>query len=326
MRHLEPLATRGRDSPARACQMSGFSLGAVALPLLLFLVATAISLSVSGVVPQPVHDDAWFNGDSSWVHWNVTTFRSYHRTRKHPLFSMVVLPAVKALSMLGLSTLYVVRLVFSVIAGLWALLFYAVLNQSLGRRGDSALFTLLGLASSAFLFWCWISETFLLSSVTILLAMLAFHASGRPGILQHGIAAVATLAVTVTNWHAALLAAAMRLPRRGRYLPALAGGSRRRRLDASPHRPNFWFFPRFQRASKQGERLFGKWRRHGQVAHVLRGQHGLAGGRSRNGASRRQDPPNAFRASSSWRLALVGYCGSLARFAGDRLVRYDPRT
>ncbi len=184
------------------------------IAVLLFAGVVALSWSLSRRVEQPIQTDAWFDSDSGWLYWDVTVFQAVHRTRKHPLFTVAIFPEVKVLSLLGVSKLNAVRLVFAGLVGVWTLLLWRVLTLSLRRPGDALVFTLLGLSSSGLLFWSWVSETFLLASITVLGTMLAFHASGRWRWLAHLAAGFSALAVTVTNWAMTLVAAAMRLPLR----------------------------------------------------------------------------------------------------------------
>jgi hypothetical protein len=180
-------------------------------PIFLFIAAFAFSWHTAGLVRHPVHDDAWFDADTGWVYWNVTDIHGVLRTRKHPLFSVFIFPLVKALSISGIDKGTAARLVFSGIAGVWVLLLFGVLRRRLPRL-DAFIFGCVGLLSAAFLFWSWATETFLLSSVTILFATFIFDRKSRHPLLLHFAAGFATLSVTITNWTAALLSSALSLP------------------------------------------------------------------------------------------------------------------
>lgn len=76
------------------------------------------------------------------------------------------------------------------------------------RAWDSALFSLLALSSSAFLFWGSIPETYALGSTTMVLsvAFVAWMDRGPAPLWSGVIVSASTLAITTTNWMAGLLA------------------------------------------------------------------------------------------------------------------------
>jgi hypothetical protein len=103
--------------------------------------------------------------------------------------------------------LRIVRLVMTLGAGVWASFLYGVLRLLCCRRPDAVLFTLIGLASSAALFWTSIPETYVFGSISILAALAVTALAERrpiPAWLDVA-AAAAALSMTVTNWMVALL-------------------------------------------------------------------------------------------------------------------------
>jgi len=194
--------------------------------VLFFVVAASFSWIMFARAPQPLRSDIWFDSDTNWVFLNVTNSHVLQRNQKHPLFAAFIFPIVKGLSLLGIPKPTGVRVVFSSIAGGWAVLLYIVLASSVPTMTDAAVFTCLGLVSAAFVFWSWIPETFILGSATILFALLTVRVKGRLQASACYIAGVATLAVTVTNWFAAIITAAIGMSfRRAAVVSLLALGT-----------------------------------------------------------------------------------------------------
>ena len=184
------------------------------MPLIFFVAALSITWGIWGQARHPIHDDLWFDSDTGWVYWNVTDIHAVHRTSKHPIFSLLTFPVVKTLAVAGFAKATAVKILFCSVAGLWAAIFYIVLLQSLKRPLDAAVFTLLGISSSAFLFWSWAPETFAIGSISILLALGMFHMKGRWQLPAQFAASFFSLGVTVTNWSAALLVSVFTLRKR----------------------------------------------------------------------------------------------------------------
>lgn len=180
--------------------------------LSLSLFAGAASMTSSGMMGKKVADhdflDLWFDGDLPVVYDNMSNLDSIHRTKRHPLFSLVTWPAVKALSISGLSNLLAVRIVLAVIAALWIATVYTILRIMTRSCFDALTFSALAIASSSFLFWASVPETWLLGSLSILLAILLVAAKDQ---IKHTQAAsflvsVLTLGITITNWMAGIVA------------------------------------------------------------------------------------------------------------------------
>ena len=126
--------------------------------------------------------DLWFQGDSPRAFANMTNLQDnpWSRDKLHPLFRVVTYPLTAALAGgLALSPQEAVRALVSGVAGLWAAGFYGLLRLMRLHRIEAMLFSLVLLASSAFLFWSGLPETFLFGSLSLLMAMCLVAASER---------------------------------------------------------------------------------------------------------------------------------------------------
>src|SRR5690349_13362263 len=72
----------------------------VLIPVLLLLVGVSFAWISFGRVHQPIVNDQWFDADSTVMYSTLTDIHGYHthRTRKHPIFSLVLFPLVDALA------------------------------------------------------------------------------------------------------------------------------------------------------------------------------------------------------------------------------------
>ena len=187
------------------------------LLFVLFFLGSAISYHGAQRVPAALSDAAqepwnvWFQADLVRVRDNLVDPQSNHyRTNVHPLFSILCNPPVQLLRSLGLSPSTAVRLLTAMIAGSWL----ALLGLLLLRLGvswqESAVFSLLALVSSSFVFWSTVPETYLLGSVTILAVLLLLTREGeRTSARYWTILSAASLSVTTTNWMAGIVATAL---------------------------------------------------------------------------------------------------------------------
>jgi len=181
-----------------------------ALAVGLALLAASTSFLGSGLIGERIGTAAWhnvwFDADASFVYSNMTNVGSYHRTSKHPLFSALLYPPVKALSLAGLSKFAAVRLVLAANAAIWIALVYGLLRSTRRSPLDATAFSGLALASAAFLFFAPVPETHLFGSTTILFALylVAAHDRLRFTTFWSYAANVLTLAMTTTNWMAGI--------------------------------------------------------------------------------------------------------------------------
>ena len=180
--------------------------------LSLAVFAGTVSMISSGMMGKKVTDhdylDLWFDADLPWVFDNMSNIDSIHRTKRHPVFSLITLPVVKALSIAGLTDLLAVRTVLAIIAALWIVTLYTILRIITPSWFDALSFSALAIASSSFLFWASVPETWLLGSLTILLAILLVAAKDKIKHTQTAslLVSILTLGITITNWMAGIVA------------------------------------------------------------------------------------------------------------------------
>lgn len=156
--------------------------------------------------------DFWFQSDMTRVFYNMMGVESSHyRTSVHPLFSLIAYHAAFAVEhLVGLfrhiTDEQSAQLIIAGVAGVWTAILYSLLRLIYLPRFDAALFSLLGLLSSASLFWFSVPETYSFGSVSILLALVAAAVHQRRGLAEGWFAAAsaATLSITITNWMAGL--------------------------------------------------------------------------------------------------------------------------
>jgi hypothetical protein len=163
-----------------------------------------------------IGDDVWFQSDLPRVYDNMTSRGSDHyRTKVHPLFPLMTLPAVGFLwKVLGVQPVKALSLLFATIAGFWIGAFYLLLRLSALRHLDAVVFSCVAMVSAASLFWFAVPETYSLGSLTILVALILVAMTERRRFSEAWYIAIsaATLSVTVTNWMAGIIASATNLP------------------------------------------------------------------------------------------------------------------
>ncbi|WP_193335485.1 hypothetical protein [Devosia beringensis] len=185
----------------------------------LFAAAVAVSFVLSGMIDQSLFSmadqsqDVWFDSDTRIVAMNMTIREYHHWTLyKHPLFSLITWPLTSLARLFVGDAMTAVRVVQASNAGFAVVLLFTLLGRiGLGLL-DRSLICLLFLVSGTMLFWYTVPETFTFGGTTLLIAL---HAtiSGRPqtrlGYLGLGLASLASLSMTITNWFAGLLATAI---------------------------------------------------------------------------------------------------------------------
>lgn len=168
------------------------------------------------VIYDEITADAWFDSDIFRVFDNLTDRNSDHyRTNVHPLFSLVAYPPVQVIRLaMGGDGVTAVRIFVAAMAGLWMALLYLLLRLVTGRGLDALLFSLVGGTSAAAFFWLTVPETYVFSSITLIVALL-FAALMERKPLGEGTAAVTsaiTLSMLLTNWMAGLVVTAVHFP------------------------------------------------------------------------------------------------------------------
>lgn len=179
--------------------------------------ASAVASDALGLRHGAAADRVWFSGESADVMNRVTAVRVDHnRTLHHPLMVSVLRGPTQ-----GIFTLWpeaeavdVMRLGLAAAAGAWVGGLF-LMSRAIGcPLPDAALMALVGLASSAALFWSAVPEVAMFGAVTVLpaivLAATAF-ARQRPDWVSVGVVA-ATLSLTVGNGVTGAIAAVMQHP------------------------------------------------------------------------------------------------------------------
>ena len=159
-------------------------------------------------------DDVWFEADVMRVFANMTDrFSDHFRSQVHPLFSLCAYGLFKLFAaMPGISKLTAVRLTIASSAAMWVCAFFSLLRVLGCRRLDTVVFSMVAATSASAFFWTTIPETYLFSSLTIVLVLLGTAYAQRrpiPAWLDVGVAAAA-LSMLVTNWMFALISLAAR--------------------------------------------------------------------------------------------------------------------
>ena len=164
----------------------------------------------------------WFQSDGWRVYDDMTSYEaSHYRNNLRPLFSLITVPFTKLLAIIfGVRPIDTIWLFNFVSLSLWGSGIY-VTCRLIGTRTVSAfLFSLLGLSSSAALFWFSVPETYGLSSLVLVLSLLmtAVHihrpVSNAVWILTGGLLA----GTLITNWMIIVLLAFTLKPRRDAIL------------------------------------------------------------------------------------------------------------
>jgi hypothetical protein len=183
------------------------------LVLLTFLILGSTTSLIAHSFIDPVlltqlpADDAWFQGDISRVYRNMTSGNSNHyRAKVHPLFSISTLPVVAGLARLGVDRMMSCLGLMALMAGIWTGALFIMCRTLTGHLGQASLFTLIGWASSASLFWLAIPETYAWGSLGIILALTLIALTEYRPIKEgwYVLVSAFTLGYTITNWMAGL--------------------------------------------------------------------------------------------------------------------------
>jgi hypothetical protein len=154
-------------------------------------------------------ENVFFSADVPRVFNNMTDRTSHHfRSPVHPLFALLTYPPVELLRrVLGIDVILAARLLIAAAAACWTVLLFTLLRRVGCRRGDAALFTLLGGTSAAATFWFAVPESYPFGSLTILVALLFVTADERRRLSTVWLIVlnVVSMSVTVTNWMAGLI-------------------------------------------------------------------------------------------------------------------------
>lgn len=184
-------------------------------PLVLMVVASVLTSVFSAMPPQGLVEDvnmnAWFEADIPRVFANMTDRSSSHgATFKHPLFSLAFWPIVQVVNSIVQSPYTALRIILCVNSAVAVGALWVLLKRFQLRPVDRILFCLLFCAASAFLFWFSVIETFPFGATSILIALHAVYWSRIESPVLRTVlfvfSGIAALAVTITNFGAAIVA------------------------------------------------------------------------------------------------------------------------
>lgn len=186
---------------------------------LAFVVAGALTLFLANRIPtvflHPLANDVWYESDMARVFENMTQRDGGHVwAAKHPIFALLIWPAVSFFKALGADAILAVRLTLALNAGACAALLVKVLRLDGLERPERWAVLAIFLTSAAFWLWFPISDSFAFGATTIVLALypLALDQSGKvAGRAQWILSTTLALAVTITNVAAAMVALAVRI-------------------------------------------------------------------------------------------------------------------
>ena len=186
----------------------------ITICMVLATLLAAWSFHFSGLSSTAYLDGIWFQADAGRVFGDMTDrFGNHYRIKVHPLFTLLTHPPITLLRVLtGASALTAARLFMAFLAGIWITLVFTLFRALGCRRMDATILAILGGVSGAALFWTGVIETYLLSSISILVGVLAVNLPTHRKGLWITIVSAFTLSVTVTNWMTGLLATAVSFP------------------------------------------------------------------------------------------------------------------
>jgi hypothetical protein len=199
-----------------------FDRGDLLIVVLLALVSAAGVLALDArrdprFLKIPAGNDVWFEGDQPTVADSmVHRWSNQSRNARHPLFPLLGTIPVYAFTTLRAAEPVALRIVITAFSVLWSGTLYVLLRGVTTRRADALVFTLLGHATAAALFWVPVPETYALGSVSVMavLALCAWDSAGRRHEGWYLATTAFSLAVTTTNWLTGLVGLVTRLPRR----------------------------------------------------------------------------------------------------------------
>lgn len=159
--------------------------------------------------------DAFKKGSNMW--FQADTFRyfytflsrgaDHYRTSVHPLFALITnLPTFLFLK-IGFTPKSAVILTCSLYSGLWSAMLFMVLRAIHYAIIDSIILTALACSTASFIFFRLIPETFVMGSLTLLIAFYIHLVAQEKTIhrFYYLLANVVSISVTITNWMAGII-------------------------------------------------------------------------------------------------------------------------
>lgn len=185
------------------------------------LIAAAWCAILNGLLPTMAYEWAginlWYASDIGRVVKNMTVLNEGHSvTFKHPIFSIVTLPPTRGLMAMGLTRDMALAAMLALNAAIFTLLL-GTLCRRLGLAAiDRALVLSAALASTGFIFWFTVPETFPFGATTLLAALLLVtprrdHDDRLARPLPWALASFAATSMTITNIMIVLSGAALAL-------------------------------------------------------------------------------------------------------------------
>ncbi|MBI9047401.1 MAG: hypothetical protein JEZ06_23145 [Anaerolineaceae bacterium] len=158
--------------------------------------------------------DVWFEADLARVIENMSNrFTNHFRTNVHPLFSIIFYSfSLFFRRFFDSSPISAAQSVFFFMGVFWTVSLYIYFRILELKRFDSFLFTLLGLFSSASIFWISLPEPYLPGSISIIFALSIAALADKKEIPTGWfiMSNVVTMSITINNWMVGLITTVFR--------------------------------------------------------------------------------------------------------------------
>ena len=191
---------------------------AIALAALVFAGALLTSARLQPSILHYSTFDYWFESDPpAFLDQMESREHDHHfRTRRHPLWSLLMYPAVNAIAgVAGLPIPDAMSVLMALLASIWIVVVFATLRLARLPRADAALFTMLVAVAACSMFWLPVPESYVPGALTIALAVLLVALSARGVRVPFWICVLVSLltfSITTTNWTAGIIMLALVLP------------------------------------------------------------------------------------------------------------------
>ncbi len=171
----------------------------------------------------PGGNDLWYDADVWRVFGAISDSHDAvsFRTTVHPIFALLTNPPFRFLARLGVPSLQA-ALTLVLLSCFLTTVFISLALRSIGLpRLVTFLFTCVLLASSAFMNWFSVIETFPIGACSVAFAIFVLAAARSSNWVLWTVASGVALAVTMTNWVLAIAAAFFRLPHKRAFMITL---------------------------------------------------------------------------------------------------------
>jgi hypothetical protein len=170
--------------------------------ILLGFASLVFSLFLSSYTPEitVLEQNIWFGSATSRVLDNIDpNARLLQRAHLHPLFSILLLPLAKLISLSGCGALLIGRIIISLSGAFITTTLFATLRFNKLSPLSSLLACCMFLCSGAYVFWWSVVETFPIGGAAISLVFLLISANIN-SIAAWALTTPLTLGITLTNW------------------------------------------------------------------------------------------------------------------------------